>query len=153
MPNGLLLLGIAFRPTPWVYKHYNCVTQAVTLLDMSFYLYFDMLILAASGRAIEWPAAFGMIHAIGVSIGHHTGPCSIWWTWVQMTWRLICTAGILAYAGQWGAIVTNYGIMAQLVGCVVNIALAPMRDAKMRRMYAKHVEGAAAAASRRKKLD
>jgi hypothetical protein len=160
IPNGLLLMLYVFtvprmrRGTASAARllaHHGTVTLLSTVLDIAFFLLLDCMIWRATGRAVEWPAAFGVIQAIGISLAHHTGPANQRWTYVQMCWRLVCTVGVLAYAGKWRVLATNYGYAAQVLVMCLNMALAPSRDAKLRRMYAQHC--AAVASSKRKKLE
>jgi hypothetical protein len=162
IPNGLLLMLYVFaaprlrrrtgRVAARLLAHHETVTLLSTVLDIAFFLLLDVMIWRATGRAVEWPAAFGLIQAIGISLAHHTGPANQRWTYVQMGWRLVCTVGVLAYAGKWRVLATNYGYATQVLVMCFNMAMAPSRDAKLRRMYAQHC-AAAVASSKRKKLE
>jgi hypothetical protein len=161
IPNGLLLMLFVFlaprmrrgtgAAARLFARHHETVTLLSTVLDIAFFLLLDFMIWRATGRAVEWPAAFGLIQAIGISLAHHTGPANQRWTFVQMGWRLVCTVGVLAYAGKWRVLATNYGYATQALVMILNMALAPSRDAKLRRMYAQHC--ATVASSKRKKLE
>ncbi len=117
-------------------RNFVPVMSALIAVDSLSYLVTDLLILRATGAAIEWPALGpALLHTAGVALLHLRGPTTPPFVRSYMLLRLLNLCAVLLYVGRARILLVNVGYASQIVATLATIALAGRRDAAMRAVH------------------
>ena len=131
---------------PLVRRNYEPLFAVLSLLELSTYIYMDVLILRTTGRVPRYAFSDCAMHTIGVLLFHRTGPFRLALSNASVLYRMVVSFGICAYTRAWGMLLWPENAV-QLVGLTALMVMAPGHDRRMRACYAEHVAKAAADAA------
>lgn len=134
------------RWRPFVRRHYEPLYITLSILELTTYIFMDVLILRTIGRVPRYAFADCALHALGVLLFHRTGPFRLALSNCSVLYRMVVTFGITVYTRAWGMLLWTENSV-QLVGLLALLVLAPGHDRRMRRNFADYVAANAAKAA------
>ena len=148
IPTHLFILACvtSSRLRPLVRRNYEPLFAVLSLLELSTYIYMDVLILRTTGRVPRYAFSDCAMHTIGVLLFHRTGPFRLALSNASVLYRMVVSFGICAFTRAWGMLLWPENAV-QLVGLTALMVMAPGHDRRMRACYTEHVAKAAADAA------
>ena len=140
IPTHLVILACVTsrRLLPFTRRNYEPLFALLSVLELSTYIYMDLLILHTTGRVPRYAFADCTMHTIGVLWFHRTGPFRLALSNASVLLRMFVSFGICVYTRAWGMLLWPENAV-QLVGLTALMVMAPGYDRRMRAGYAEHV--------------
>ena len=140
IPTHLVILAVVTsrRLLPFARRNYEPLFAVLSVLELSTYIYMDLLILRTTGRVPRYAFADCTMHTIGVLWFHRTGPFRLALSNFSVLLRMFVCFGICFYTRAWRMLLWPENAV-QLVGLTALMVMAPGYDRRMRAGYAEHV--------------
>jgi len=142
---AILYLVTSRRLRPFVRRNYEPLFIALSILELTTYIFMDVLILRTIGRVPRYAFADCMMHTLGVLLFHRTGPFRLALSNFSVLYRAAVTFGIAVHTRAWGMLLWPENAV-QFCGLAALLVLAPGNARRMRRNYADYVAANAAKA-------
>jgi hypothetical protein len=139
LPAALFMLWAASaraaRPL-WAARH-EAIFSVCGLVETGQSLVAELIILATTGRVLQWPLALTLVYALAMPIFHVLGPCRPRWNAVVWALKAAQVPGLLAW---WPALCPllrrDVGVRMHAAATLACVLTARANDRRLRRKHA-----------------